>query len=381
MAGGPLDGQLAGNLKPGDRILACYDGEDLWHCRYLLSRVDRDSWIVVTPDADLFAEEISHGNLEWSAWRVWPVGSPVPFGVDGNLIYGFNPEPSAADLQSLIQEGAQHAAQERVRLGIAAPAAAVVPAAGVPAGGGPGGGGIAPAPVPALAGPGSVGGAVAALPNLAGAGGGHAGLVHGLAAGGPGANQSEDDARTLAISRDVDGLRFKEFRSAVQEAKPAEFADWPIAGPRTVKYVISQMLEHGGSAIAHHQAWRVACKLQPTDGPAMEHEAWSKVLQTMMTYDQLDVSNLTSAELVVRALQRIEEKHKFKLVSAEDAGEGALFMGASSGARVGSIISPKLTEWIGSEMQKEAMVSKERRKAREERALSRKGDKDAGAPK
>lgn len=169
----------------------------------------------------------------------------------------------------------QHAAQERVRLGIAAPAAAVVPAAGVPAGGGPGGGGIAPAPVPALAGPGNVGGAVAALPNLAGAGGGHAGLVRGLAAGGPGANQSmgEDDARTLAISRDVDGLRFKEFRSAVQEAKPAEFADWPSAGPRTVKYVISQMLEHGGSAIAHHQAWRVACKLQPTDGPAMEHEA------------------------------------------------------------------------------------------------------------
>ena len=109
----------------------------------------------------------------------------------------------------------------------------------------------------------------------------------------------------------------------------------------------------------------------------MEHEAWSKVLQAMVTYDQLDTTNLASAEMVVRALQRIEEKHKFKLTSSDDAGEGALFMGSSGGTRVGSIIAPKLTEWVGAEMQKEALVVKERRKAREERALSRKGDKEA----
>jgi hypothetical protein len=113
----------------------------------------------------------------------------------------------------------------------------------------------------------------------------------------------------------------------------------------------------------------------------MEHEAWSKVLQTLMTYDQVDVTNLAGGEMIVRALQRIEEKHKFKLSAVDDAGEGALFMGSSSGSRVGSIICPKLTEWIGSEMQKEALVAKERRKAREERALARKGDKDGAASK
>ena len=65
--------------------------------------------------------------------------------------------------------------------------------------------------------------------------------------------------------------------------------------------------------------------------------------------DQLDVSNLTSAELLARAIQRIEEKHKWKLASSE----GALFLGTRSGARAVSIVSPKLTEWIGTEMQKE----------------------------
>jgi hypothetical protein len=63
------------------------------------------------------------------------------------------------------------------------------------------------------------------------------------------------------------------------------------------------------------------------------------------------------------------------MVCTEDAGESALFMGAAAGARAGLVISPKLTEWIGAEMQKEALVAKERRKAREERALSRKNDK------
>ena len=82
----------------------------------------------------------------------------------------------------------------------------------------------------------------------------------------------------------------------------------------------------------------------------------------------------------MRAIQRIEEKHKFKLVSAEDAGEGALFMGSSTRSWVGSAVSPKLTEWIGTEMQKEAMVAKERRKAREERALQRKNNKDDADP-
>lgn len=185
-----------------------------------------------------------------------------------------------------------------------------------------------------------------------------------------------DDARTLAISRDSEGNRYKEFRLAVQESRPCNFADWPISGPRTAKYVLTQMLEHGGSPMGHHQAWRTACRLQPTDGPAMEHESWSRVLQAFITYDQVDGSNLAGIELIVRALQRIEEKHKHKLVATEDGGENALFMGSSSGSRAGTIICPKLSEWIGEELKKEAMVSKERRKAREERALSRKGDKD-----
>ena len=67
----------------------------------------------------------------------------------------------------------------------------------------------------------------------------------------------------------------------------------------------------------------------------------------------------------MRAIQRLEEKRKHKIAANEDAGEA----------------SPYLTEWLGSEMQKEAMVAKERRKAREERALSRKNEGKPDAQK
>ena len=105
------------------------------------------------------------------------------------------------------------------------------------------------------------------IPNLAGgnvgAAGGHAGLVAETPAAEP-IRLPWTDARTFGFSRDT-GLPFKEFRAAETECRASDFKDWPIAGPRTVKHVLTHMLDHGGSANGHHQAWRVACKFQPTD--------------------------------------------------------------------------------------------------------------------
>ena len=88
-----------------------------------------------------------------------------------------------------------------------------------------------------------------------------------------------------------------------------------------------------------------------------------RILHTSSMLPTLLLQNL------VRGIQLIEEQHKMKLVAAEDAGEASLFLGSSGGSRVGTVISPKLSEWIGAEMQKEASIAKERCKAREERSL------------
>lgn len=376
MAGRGLVQQPVGNPLPGSTALVHYDipGDQTWHTRILLAHVVAGEWVIVTPDGDLYIEDFGPNNPDIDAWRHYDPAVGPPFGIDPAHIYAFHPMPDHVTLQRLIAEGGVHAAHERLRrgLGVGAPGAAVGGAVA-------GGGGVG-------AGDGAVvlanGGAGAAIPAQGAGGNVNMPVVNQLNPGGaaPAAvaapmDQDTDDARTLTISRNSEGVRFKEFRAATQECRAVEFIDWPIAGPRTVKHVITEMLNHGGSPSGHHQAWRVACKFQPSDAPAQEHEAWCKVLESMLVYDQLDVTNLSSAELVVRAIQRIEERHKLKITATDDAGESALFMGAGGGMRAGLVVSPKLTEWIGSEMQKEALVAKERRKAREERQLSRKGEK------
>lgn len=354
--GGPRLGRHpAGSLSPGDHIVIRYeDPENLWHVRLLLSHVSAAIWVILTPDGDLYLEDLGSDNGDIRAWRVFTPGGPSPYGVPADQIYDFRVRPDEVSLQRLLDEGGVHAANERARLGVPEP---VLEMPAVPGGGADHGGGE--------------------RRDIAGGGGGHAGLADVLLPAVQGGGEAVDDARTLAISRDEEGLRFKEFRVAVGECRQVEFPDWPVGGPRTTKHVLTEMLNHGGSAIAHHQAWRVACKFQPSDAPAVEHESWCKVLHTLLTYDQLDATNLAGVELVVRSIQRIEERHKHKLQATDDSGEASLFMGAMGGARLGSVVSPKLTEWVGSELQKEALIQKERRKAREERNLARKaaGDK------
>ena len=361
---GGLGRPAPGNLSPGDYILVHYDFPVTeWHTRLLLSHVHESVWVILTPQADLYLEDINGPDI--TAWRCFDPHGPVPYGINAGEIHPFRNFPDDAALAQLFQEGDRHASTERARLGAPPPVNVVGPAA-----------------LPGM--PGAPAQPAQGRPDVAGGGGGgNAALVAALnQPGGMDADDSKiDDARTLPISRDEEGNRYKDFRTGVQECKQCEFTDWPVGGPRTAKHVVLEMVSHAGSALAHHQAWRTACKFQPSDGPAVEHEGLCKILHTMLTYDQLDISNLASAELIARGIQRIEEKHKYKLQASDESGEGALFMGAMGGARIGSVVSPKLTEWVGGELQKEALVAKERRKAREERNLARKsagkdGDKD-----
>jgi hypothetical protein len=384
----PLAGLPPGGLAPGEFVLVKYDLPfPEWHARLLLALVDGSVWVVLTPDADIYTEDISHMNNNLSGWRPYARAVGPPFGIPPGDIYDFNPAPDVVAMAALLGEGSVHATAERARLGLA-----LVPAA-VPFG-------PPPLPPPASApgpvmGPLAIAGGSAAAPLAAPAGivfgggglaggGGLSALAASIAAGSGAAGQSaaapiaDDDARTLKITRDEEGNRYKEFREASRSSKIVAFTDWPIGGPRTTKWLMAQMVENGSTPLGHHQLWKAACKFTPSDGPAIEHEAWSKVLQVLVCYDQLDASNLGAAELISRNIQRLEEKHRDRLTTA-DGDETAILMGSAGGCRGGLLVSPQLQEYIGTELQREALVSKERRKAREERALSRKGGE--GGPK
>ena len=183
---------------------------------------------------------------------------------------------------------------------------------------------------------------------------------------------SPGDARTMPV-RFEEGRRYREYRDAVGQCSQVAFDDFVVKGPRTCLWVAKHMMESGGTPVGHHQRWRVNCKLQVHDSGVAEHETYCKVLQTMLTYDQLDVSNLAAAEVIARQIQLIEERYENKLVDVDKHGQNHLFSGLDE-TRGGICLSPALREYVAQELTKESLIMKERRKAREERALARKGE-------
>ena len=142
-------------------------------------------------------------------------------------------------------------------------------------------------------------------------------------------------------------------------------------------WCMQHVLESGQTPLGHHQKWKAEVRLSPDDPSLLMHESLCKIWQTMCCYDQLDASNLACAELLTRQLQLIEDKHLDRLDSSSSAGRATgpyqdthLYLGTTS-TRGGVIVCPKLQKWIGEQLAAESLVLKERRKAREERALSR----------
>ena len=93
-----------------------------------------------------------------------------------------------------------------------------------------------------------------------------------------------------------------------------------------------------------------------------------RVLETACCYDQLDTANLASFEFVCRQIQTTEERLKEKFTTGQDASVD-LFLMSGSSSRASLCICPALSAWVATEAAKDTAVLKERRKAREERAL------------
>ena len=110
----------------------------------------------------------------------------------------------------------------------------------------------------------------------------------------------------------------------------------------------------------------------------MSQHAGSSRLLCVMTRST-NVAGLAAFELGARQLQIAEDKlsHRF----ADDAGvdrQGDYSLMSGSTRKSQLYIAPQLKAWIAGELQKDASILKERRKAREERILA--NPKKKGAP-
>ena len=123
-------------------------------------------------------------------------------------------------------------------------------------------------------------------------------------------DEPEDDARVLSVQRDSGGARFRPFRDVVPVLTETAWANWPVSGPRTVVWCAKFIAEVDGHPRARHQRWLHETQLTAADVMVSEHETALRALEMAMTYDQLQVGEIASLELVMRRAQLAEMKHR-----------------------------------------------------------------------
>ncbi|CAK0841594.1 unnamed protein product [Prorocentrum cordatum] len=400
-------------------------GVPLWHERLLLG-VNGGLGYILTPDFDDYDEPIVVGPDVRAVLQLAGQGDTPP-ALAGVAVHRFRRLPTAAELWAAVARSVAAGyprPPDPLPLALAAgnvvgvppgpfpladpaAAAAPLPAALPPP---PGGEGAAlpagaaaplampPAAAPAAAAPLGVAPGVAALAAALGAvPPGPAGplplvpapaLEAAPAAAALGAPAPTGDFRVLPMLLNPRGERERRFGETVNALAETPVQGWPVQGPRTLLWCLSFMSTMAGAPTAWHQRWLTSMALPDEDEHAKLHETLCRVLDLAVVYDQLQIAEMASFEIIARQLQLLEERvyetrsppPSVAAPKAKAADRGGASAGTSSspgtsyflGAGVSKAnlcISPKLLEYIADQMRAEAAISKERREAREERAL------------
>lgn len=210
--------------------------------------------------------------------------------------------------------------------------------------------------------------------------------------------EGSGDARLLDLATIGKTRVTRPWRDVCDRLSPEEFEDWPVHGPRTVRWCCAFINRRGGGPGDHHRWWVASHRLSAEDWGAQLHETVLKQVETLGTYDGLDLVNLAGVEMMLRQAQLVEYAYAqdsavgYSEVQAQTGGhdkgkktgsgrekdegggrftlvhEAAVFAGnhRDSGSYM---ICPDLLDYVGREIERDASVLKQVRKAREERRL------------
>ena len=173
-----------------------------------------------------------------------------------------------------------------------------------------------------------------------------------------------------AIVLDAQGVRYIDFRAAVIRMRELPWGDWPLKGPRTLLWVLNFICRNGGTPIGRHTKWKAEAYLDEEDPGVDVHLLRCRLLEHSVVHDQTHATNLASMELVGRTLQTQEELYRDRFQPSSEHGSDAALLSGAQDAGGSICVAPALRDWLAAEKTREAAIAKERRKAREERALA-----------
>ena len=114
------------------------------------------------------------------------------------------------------------------------------------------------------------------------------------------------------------------------------------------------------------------------DRAIYENEVLSRILDTAVVFDALNISNLACFELLVRRKQLLAEAHSFN--PSSPSYEGADHYMGTTYRPGGAIVVPELSEHVAKRLEQESKILKEKRKQAELKGKG-KGKTKEPAPK
>ncbi len=129
----------------------------------------------------------------------------------------------------------------------------------------------------------------------------------------------------------------------MKEMRVVEFDDYPFT-LRTCQDYLKAVSEVSECCYAQHLAWVQQSRIPDGDRAVYEDEVLSKMLDTAIRYDCLNVMNLASFEILVRRKQLLAEAHVAN-PNAPTYVAADYFMG-SRYRPGGGIVVPALTQQV-----------------------------------
>lgn len=394
----------------------------VWHTRVILAPTTADNYVVLTPDYDIYEEQLSMANADLVDFHYGGADGHLDPRIPVGSVYAFAPM-TPAELARFTQQGRAQANALRAAAGlpflpgvaavpmgvgmaVAAPPPAPVPRAGVL-------GPAAPAPLPAAGAPDpglaivsttwvalESKGAVnrgdilavdpAPLPHGHQALGDHALVPVGaeviFAKKVPpmeAASYKLEDLRVFPVQFDLQGVRRRDFNSAVSllDDSTPQGGGLQLQGPPTALKFLKMLRDQNQTPTTFHEYWIRTGEIPKGDRSVYEHECLCRILESMLTIDQINVVALQSAELVIRRMMVIREAHKVS-PSSPDYSSADIMMGWQYRRSAQGVVT-EMASYVATELKNEAAILKEARKAREEASLRRQkppkgGDKGGG---
>ena len=169
---------------------------------------------------------------------------------------------------------------------------------------------------------------------------------------------AESDTRVLPDSRDPDGRRHMELRTAIRNFKQSEMQDWRLTGPRVAREWLPSIVDGPGDLTIHHEWVRRSGVLEQSS-VCPNHYIFCQVLRAFIAVDQLDPTNLLAAESLIREIVQGELAVSRNPKHPDYTGLDMIIQAPCN--EFGSVSVPKFSEWVTDGFETQSNIHKQTR--------------------